>query len=68
MSGLRVLEALAWAAGIALFAWLGFDAWRTGRSFDERLLLSSREGEIEKDLREVAADLEEIERRAGRSR
>ncbi|HLW24651.1 MAG TPA: hypothetical protein VKT22_09860 [Steroidobacteraceae bacterium] len=67
MSGLRLLEALAWAAGIVLFAWLGFDAWRTSRSFDERLLLSSREGEIEKDLREVAADLEDIERRAGRS-
>lgn len=60
---LRSLEIAAWFAGLALFGWMGFDAWRTGRRYEERLLLSSREGEIEKDLKEVAADLEDIERR-----
>lgn len=63
MTLLHALELLAWIAGLALFASMGFDAWRTGRRYDERLLLSSREGEIEKDLKEVAADLEDIERR-----
>jgi len=67
MSLLRWLEALAWAGGCALFLWMGVDAWLTGRRYDEHLLLSSREGEIEKDLKEVAADLEAIETRLERA-
>lgn len=47
MSLLRWAQGAAWAVGIACFAWMLLDAWRTGRKYDERLLLSSREGEIE---------------------
>jgi hypothetical protein len=61
MSLLRLAEAAAWIAGACIFAWIILDAWRTGRRFDENLLLSSREGEIEKDLEEVASSLEQVE-------
>jgi hypothetical protein len=54
---LRLAEALAWLGGLVLLGYILLDAWRTGRDYDESLLLSSREGEIEKDLREVAANL-----------
>ena len=66
MSAWKWAEYAAWVAGLGIFAWILWDAWRTGRSFDERLLLSSREGEIEKDLKEVAANLEPIETRIDR--
>jgi len=66
MSLLRLAEAAAWIGGILLFGWIIRDAWRTSRAYDERLLLSSREGEIEKDLREVAAHLEQLEERIDR--
>jgi hypothetical protein len=52
----RLAEAAAWICGILIFSWMLWDAWRTGRRFDASLLLSSREGEIEKDLADVAAD------------
>jgi hypothetical protein len=63
MSVLRLAEAAAWLGGAGIFGWIILDAWRTGRRFDERLLLSSREGEIEKDLKEVASNLEQLEER-----
>lgn len=58
---LQASEALAWAGAVLLMAALVRDAWRIGRRYDETLLTSSREGEIENDLREVAAGLEAIE-------
>jgi hypothetical protein len=64
MNLLRLAESAAWIGGLLLFGWIIRDAWRTGRSYDERLLLSSREGEIEKDLGEVVAGAEPAERRA----
>jgi hypothetical protein len=63
VSVLRVAEASAWIIGALLLGWMLLDAWRTNKTYDENLLLSSREGEIEKDLREVESDLEEIEAR-----
>jgi hypothetical protein len=63
MSSLRLLEAAAWITGALLFGAILLDSWRTNRTYDESLLLSSREGEIEQDLREVAKDLEQLEDR-----
>jgi len=64
----RLIESAAWTLGLVLFGWIVLDAWRTSRRYDERLLLSSREGEIEKDLQEMAADLERIETTLDRER
>jgi Tfp pilus assembly protein PilN len=58
VSVLRVAEASAWIIGSLLLGWMLLDAWRTNRQYDESLLLSSREGEIEKDLREVESTSE----------
>lgn len=66
MNLLRLAEAAAWIGGVLLFAWIIRDAWRTSRSYDDRLLLSSREGEIEKDLREVSSHLEQLGERIDR--
>jgi hypothetical protein len=63
MSSLRLLEAAAWITGALLFGAILLDSWRTNRTYEESLLLSSREGEIEQDLREVAKDLEQLEDR-----
>lgn len=56
-----LVELAAWFVSGALMAWLLRDAWLTGRRYDEHVLTSSREGEIEKNLAEVAKDLEAIE-------
>ena len=48
-------------AGFALLGWIVLDALRTSRAYAEKLLLSSREGEIEEDLREIADELERID-------
>lgn len=66
MSALRLAEAAAWIIGGLLLGWMLLDAWRTNRNYDESLLLSSREGEIEKDLREVESNLEQLEESIGR--
>jgi hypothetical protein len=63
MNWLQLVEILAWVGAVALIGALLRDAWLTGRRYDERLLTSSREGEIEANLREVAAGLEAIEDR-----
>ena len=39
-----ILEWVAWIASAAIFLWMLFDAWRTGRDYSEEMLLSSREG------------------------
>lgn len=54
----NLLEYAAWAASAALLLWMVLDAARVGREFDEDVLLSSREGEIEA-VTEMAAHGEE---------
>jgi hypothetical protein len=61
MSPSHVAEAAAWMVGALLFGWILLDACRTNRIYNERLLLSSREGEIEEDHREVASDPQQLE-------
>ncbi|SFK34412.1 hypothetical protein [Methylorubrum salsuginis] len=46
----------AWAVATVLALWMGFDLWRTNRTYDESFLLSSEEGEIvDADVGETAA-------------
>jgi hypothetical protein len=47
MATWNLLELAAWVGSGALLAWMILDAVRVGREFDEDLLLSSREGELE---------------------
>jgi hypothetical protein len=63
MSLLRLAEGAAWAVAVVLFGGILIDAWRTSRRYEESLLTSSREGEIEADAREVESGLEQIEDR-----
>lgn len=42
-----LLEYAAWAVSFLLFGWMLMDFARVNRDFDEDLLTSSREGEIE---------------------
>jgi hypothetical protein len=49
-----LLEYAAWAASAALLLWMVLDAARVGRDYDEDVLLSSREGEIELSTEELA--------------
>jgi len=63
MNLLRLAEGAAWAVAIVLFGGILLDAWRTSRRYEESLLTSSREGEIETDAREVESGLEQIEDR-----
>jgi hypothetical protein len=63
MSLMRLAEGAAWAVAILLFGGILLDAWRTSRRYEESLLTSSREGEIEADAREVESGLEQIEDR-----
>ena len=58
MNWLRMAESAAWIGGLLLFGWVIRDAWRTGRDYDARLLLSSREGEIENDMQQIVAEIE----------
>ena len=48
------LEWIAWAASGLIFAWMVYDGWRTGNTYSEDVLLSSREGvdELLQDKRE----------------
>jgi len=38
------LEWIAWALSALIFLWMAIDGWRTGESYSEDMLLSSREG------------------------
>jgi hypothetical protein len=40
-----ILSYAAWGLSIVIFLWMGVDAWRVGKEFEEDFLLSSREGE-----------------------
>ena len=42
-----LLEWAAWAISFLLFAWMAIDFVRVNRDFDEDILTSSREGDIE---------------------
>ncbi len=48
-----LLEYAAWAISAVLLLWMALDAVRVGRDFDEDVLLSSREGDIEVELDRV---------------
>jgi hypothetical protein len=47
MSVWNLLEYAAWAVSGVIFLWMILDAVRVSRDFDEDVLLSSREGEVE---------------------
>ena len=53
-----LLEYAAWAASAVLLLWMVLDAVRVGRDYDEDVLLSSREGEIELSTEELAQQRE----------
>jgi hypothetical protein len=57
----EVMNYVAWAASIAIFAWLVVDALRVEVTYDRDLLVSSVEGEIEKEI--LAHDEEAMLRR-----
>lgn len=42
-----LIELAAWAGSGVLLLWMILDAVRVGREFDEDILLSSREGDLE---------------------
>jgi hypothetical protein len=44
------LNYFAWAIGIGMLAWLVYDAFRIETTYDAELLVSSVEGEIEKEI------------------
>jgi hypothetical protein len=46
----QALNYVAWGIGLALLAWLVIDALRVEVTFDHELLVSSVEGEIEKEI------------------
>jgi hypothetical protein len=46
----QALNYLAWGISIAIMAWLVFDALRVEVTYDHDLLVSSVEGEIEKEI------------------
>ena len=52
---------VAWAVSIAIFAWLVVDALRVEVTYDRDLLVSSVEGEIEKEI--LASDEEAMLKR-----
>lgn len=43
----NILEYGAWAISFVLFGWMLLDAFRVNRDFEEEVLTSSREGELE---------------------
>ncbi len=61
MSIEQVMNYVAWGAAIAIFAWLVIDALRVEVTYDRDLLVSSVEGEIEKEI--LASDEEAMLRR-----
>lgn len=50
MNSFQLLEYAAWALSAILGLWMLFDMIKTNRSYDEDLLTSSREGEIDETL------------------
>lgn len=50
MNNFQLLEYAAWALSAILGLWMLFDMIKTNRSYNEDLLTSSREGEIDETL------------------
>lgn len=50
MNSFELLEYVAWGLSAVLGLWMLFDMIRTDKSYDEELLTSSREGEIDDTL------------------
>jgi hypothetical protein len=50
MNSFQLLEYAAWALSAILGLWMLFDMIKTNRSYNEDLLTSSREGEIDETL------------------
>jgi hypothetical protein len=50
MNNFQLLEYAAWALSVLLGLWMLFDMIKTNRAYDEELLTSSREGEIDDTL------------------
>jgi hypothetical protein len=50
MNSFQILEYVAWAISVLLGLWMLIDLIRTNRAYSEKLLLSSREGDIEDSL------------------
>lgn len=50
MNSFQLLEYAAWALSAILGLWMLFDMIRIDRSYDEELLTSSKEGEIDDTL------------------
>ncbi len=46
----QVINYVAWVVGIGLLLWLLIDAIRVEKTYDQELLVSSVEGEIEKEI------------------
>jgi hypothetical protein len=47
---MQAINYVVWAISIALLAWLVYDAFRIEKTYDAELLVSSVEGEIEKEI------------------
>jgi hypothetical protein len=50
MNNWQILEYAAWALSAILGLWMLFDMIKTNRAYDEDLLTSSREGDIDEAL------------------
>lgn len=50
MNSFQLLEYAAWALSAIIGLWMLFDMIKTNRSYDEDLLTSSKEGEIDETL------------------
>ncbi len=50
MNSFQLLEYVAWALSALLGLWMLFDMIKTDKSYDEDLLTSSKEGEIDDTL------------------
>lgn len=46
----HIINYVAWVVGIGLLLWLLIDAIRVEKTYDRELLVSSVEGEIEKEI------------------
>jgi len=47
---MQAINYVVWVIAIALLAWLVYDAFRIETTYDAELLVSSVEGEIEKEI------------------
>jgi len=55
----QIINYVVWAISIGIFGWLIVDALRIETTYDRDLLVSSREGEIEKEIQAGHQDTSE---------